>query len=140
MENFLTLTENTCTLDGNYKLSYTKICNPLQTNCPLTDGERAASIGYSLQSENFCAEVSVEVSLVGNITVYQDAALTQAKTSFIVGTRAYFLVSVDSDLNKPVKVISFSKTAVVTVTVRRENDKTPIRLVEKKSSRYHLGS
>jgi hypothetical protein len=130
----LTLTENTCTLDGDYKLTYTKICAPSQNNnCPLQDKDRAAFIAYSLQSENFCAEISVEVGLTGSIGVFEDAGYTKPRTAFIVGTRAYFLVKVESELNTPSKqIIQFSNTELVTVMVRKEGEKIPIRLIEKK--------
>jgi len=130
----LTLTENTCTLDGNYKLTYTKACSPSQTNCPLQEADKPAFVAYSLISENFCAEVTVEVGLTGSVGVFEDAGYSKTRTAFIVGARAYFLVKVESELNTPSKpnTIAFSNTELVTVTVRKEGEKTPIRLIEKK--------
>jgi hypothetical protein len=129
----LTLTENTCTLDGDYSLAYTKICSTAEPNCPLQEKDKKASIGYSLISENFCAEVTVEVGLTGTLAVFEDKDYIKPRTAYIVGTRAYFLVRVESDLNKvgSPDVVQFSDTKLVTVSVRREGEKIPIRLIEK---------
>jgi len=56
-----------------------------------------------LKSENFCAEILVDVGISGNVKSYEDQTFTaaQVKTSFIVNRRVYYLAQVNSDLNTP---------------------------------------
>jgi hypothetical protein len=72
----LTLSPKTCTLDGNYQLKWNKICDStLAANlCPLQPADILTTVSYTLTSENFCAEVQVDVGIYGTLTVYQDAA------------------------------------------------------------------
>jgi hypothetical protein len=96
----------------------------------LQSGDILTTIGYSLTSENYCAEISVEVGLIGSIEIFEDAYYITKRNSFIVGTRAYFLVSIDSELNSRTKVVYFSNTELVTVTVRAQGTTTPIKIFQ----------
>jgi len=130
------LTERTCTLDGTYQLRWNRVCDPSVpvADCPLQTKDIITTIQYQLQSENFCAEVTVEVGIIGSLAVYEDAAYSIPRTAFIVGTRAYFLVKIDSELNTPAKkVVNFVDTVLVQVTVRAETDTLPIKLYDKKA-------
>jgi len=131
----LTLTERTCTLDGAYRVNYTTICSTgaSASECPLTAADGPAGVDFTLRSENFCAEVTVDVGLVGSMETYQENTFTTKRTAFVVGQTCYFLVKVDSELNagKATPVITFSKTVLKTVTVRQQGTGTiPIRLYE----------
>jgi len=96
-----------------------------QQDCPLLPADVATYVNFSLTSENFCAEVSVDVGLVGNVVSYSDSAYSNLKSAFIVGRTAYFLVSVNSELNNKgvlpyvasSAIVTFSSTALVSVTV-----------------------
>jgi len=131
----MTLTDGTCTLDGNYTLKWSKICSPNLGTTPCPINIENATVSYYLTSENFCAEISVEVGLIGTLSVFGDAGYTTAKTSFVVGTRAYFKLAIDSELNTPTKqVVTFSKTTLVSVTVKPSTASVPIRLYENKAA------
>jgi hypothetical protein len=137
----ITLTENTCTLDGDYELQFIRTCDPAQlsdSDCALVGRDNNVPVGYSLRSENFCAEITVEVSLSGKVQVFSDAGYQNPKTAYIVGDRAYFLVTVTSDLNDgysgPNPPITFSKTEIKTVTIKKQSvlaAEVPIRLIER---------
>jgi fibro-slime domain-containing protein len=131
--SLLTLSEDACTLNGNYEYTYTKICSPkLKKECPLKPGDENSKVSFVLTSEDFCAEVSVEVGLTGSLEVFEDDQYSIPRTSFTVNSRAYFLVKVDSELNIPgqPEVISFSDTELWTVVVFPDGASVPIKLVE----------
>jgi len=115
----LHLTDGTCTLDGNYQLAFVLGCGEdvAASNCPLNASDTSASVSYSLQSENFCAEVSVDVGILGNVRSYENTTLdgSPAKNSFIVGRRVYYLVKVNSDINVPSDPDQYNPTATGTV-------------------------
>jgi hypothetical protein len=121
------LTTETCTLNGDYRMSWNTACPSFltQVDCPLLPADVATYVNFSLTSENFCAEVSVDVGLVGNVVSYSDSAYSNLKSAFIVGRTAYFLVSVNSELNNKgvlpyvasSAIVTFSSTALVSVTV-----------------------
>jgi len=102
----LTLTAQTCTLDGTYSLNWTMGCGSDVTaaNCPLSKpADFIASIQFGLTSENFCAAITVDVGVVGNIRSYNDSTFDTlpSQTAFIVNRLGYFLVKLNSDLNTP---------------------------------------
>jgi hypothetical protein len=125
----LRLNEEACTLDGTYRLNWTKACSSSATgtNCPLISSDEPTGVEYTLRSENFCAEISVEVGLTGSRTSFEDAAFAVARTAFIRGRRAYFLVKVASELT----TVSLGNVQLVTVSVRPDGS-SPVRLVENK--------
>jgi hypothetical protein len=151
----LTLTPETCTLDGTYSLNFTVNCGEdvlLANNCSLSPSipsDYVASVEYRLTSENFCAEITVDVGIVGNIRSYDNQTFDSfpSKPSFIIGRRLYFLVKVNSDLNEPKTngqpdpdlytatgsgiVVTFGKVDLVTVTIKFSNG-TLQRIWEKK--------
>jgi hypothetical protein len=127
----LTLTESTCTLDGNYQLSFTQICVPGFSQCPLREADSKVVIDYSLTSENFCAEISIDISLTATIRIFEDAAFSIPRTLFMVGQRAYFLVTVNSNLNQDTNIIDFSQIKILTVLVRGEASDLPTLICEK---------
>jgi len=139
--SLLQLTPETCTLDGNYRMDWKVECGGglTGTNCPLVTGDFDANVQFSLQSENFCAEVGVEVSLRGTLTSYEDQALTITRTAFIVGRVAYFLVKVNTELNgvgdynDATAVVKFgtANLKLVTVTIRQVNTSLVNRIFEK---------
>jgi hypothetical protein len=96
------LTEGTCTLDGTYVDNFTAVCGNI-TNCPNTNYQEAHGFAYTLKSENFCAEITVDVGIVGNIRSYDNATFDAypPKNGFTVEKRAFYLVKVNSDLNTP---------------------------------------
>jgi fibro-slime domain-containing protein len=126
----LQLTPETCTLDGDYRVNFTRICS----SCPGNDPSSSlAIVDFILTSENFCAEITVEVGLVGNLTAFEDEKFEKQRSSWTVGSRAYFLVYVNSELNRNSSnpVVTFSQTKLITVHVRsNSNTSLPIRLFE----------
>jgi hypothetical protein len=143
----LTLTENTCTLDGSYRLNWTMGCGEdvQKVNCPLSQPtDLIGAVDYKLKSENFCSEVSVDVSLVGNLKSYQNDSFSATSVSFIVGRSASFLVRVNSELNPKNSsgvvspddynpalagtVIKFSSTKLISVYVRTTTQTTPLKI------------
>jgi len=114
----LTLSEGTCTLNGNYQLTFAKICVPGFRNCPIKDDYLRTTVDYSLTSENFCAVVNIDISLTATIKIYEDKEYNIPRSTFMVGQRAYFLIKVRSDLNNDKEVIQFSRVRIITITVR----------------------
>jgi hypothetical protein len=98
--SILSLNERTCTLTGSYSLNYTKICSTgsSPTECPLVGGQNT-SIFFTIQSEDFCATIEIDVALVGVLEVFEMADYTLPRKDFVIGRTAYFRVSVDSELN-----------------------------------------
>jgi len=95
-----------CTLDGTYALNLSVACGPNvpAANCSLSlPSDFVASVVYTLQSENFCATMTVDVGIVGNIRSYVNQSFDAypPSTAFIVGRSAYYLIKVNSDLNDP---------------------------------------
>jgi len=142
----LSLTPNTCTLDGQYQLSWSTGCGAGldQTTCPLLTADMPTSVNFSLQSENFCAEVDVDVGLTGSVASYSDSGYSNPSSAFIVGRTAYFLVSVNSELNpsgpydpKTAKV-TFSSTSLVSVTVKQKST-TNIYYIFQNGATYVFG-
>jgi hypothetical protein len=131
-DSTIQLTPTTCTLDGQYQLSWSTACGAglSGTTCPLLTTDIPTSVNFSLTSENFCAEVTVDVGLTGTLTSYSDNAYSTASSAFIVGRTGYFLVTVNSELNPPgvynpaTAVVTFSSTALIAVTVRQVSTTT----------------
>jgi hypothetical protein len=127
----LSLTKDTCTLDGNYQLTFSKVCVPGFNQCPLREEDRVTVFDYALTSENFCAIVNVDVSLTATIKLCEDKECTIPRTTFMVGQRGYFLIYVDSDMNLNKQVIEFSKIKILTVTIRGEAIRIPTCICQK---------
>jgi len=137
----LQLTEDTCTLNGDYRMDWTVACGAglSGSTCALTAADLPSNVQFSLTSENFCAEVGVEVSLTGTMTSFEDAALVTPKTAFIVGRVGYFLVKINSELNgvgdynDATATVKFgaANLKLVTVTVRQVGTTTVNRIWEK---------
>jgi hypothetical protein len=142
----MSLTEGTCTLDGDYELTMNLECDEAnKANCSLDSTDPATlSVQYKLKSENFCATITVDIGIIGKITTHENQTFTGIRLNFIVNRRVYFLVKVNSDLNEPkdssgkvdieaydpnnVKtIIKFSRTELVTVSVKFTNG-TVVRL------------
>jgi len=137
----LSLTPTTCTLDGNYRMDWTVACGDtsVAANCALQPQDLPANVQFTLTSENFCAEVGVEVGLIGSLASFDDAALTNPKTAFIVGRTAYFLVKVNSELNTkggdydsdPNPQVKFAgNLKLQTVTVRQKDTTNIFRIFQ----------
>jgi len=119
----LTLTNGTCDLNGAYRMNFTKECRSNDINCPLSASDKPTLIDFNLVSENFCAEISIDIGLYGSIQVYEDIKFTVLRSSFILGTRACFLVTVNSDSNPSpysdtTASIKLLSSQLYTVTVR----------------------
>jgi len=91
---------------------------------------KKVTIDYSLTSENFCAIVSVDIGLTATIQLFEDAAMTKPRTTFMVGQSAYFKIVVSSDLNRDTETILFSKINIKTVTVRGSASSVPTCICE----------
>jgi fibro-slime domain-containing protein len=124
-KTLLTPNPTTCRLDGAYRMNWTVAC-PNLTNCPVDPTTNSTGIDFTLQSEDFCAEITVEVGLTGTLLSYNDATFTTERTAFVVGQTSFYLVSVNSELNKGTDeskwTVKFSRTTLVKVTVRKTTD------------------
>jgi len=130
----LNLLNDTCDLDGSYAMSFSKECRDTN-NCPLTESDIPTMINFTLTSENFCAEINVDIGLYGSIQSYQDSTFTVLTSSYILGRKACFLVTVNSDSNpspySPTTAsIILSNTSLITVTVRLDGTNNIIKLFD----------
>jgi len=132
----LGLYKDACTLNGNYNNHYTLFCNPLNTNnCSLNQNlasDTEVDIAFTLQSENFCAEISVDVGITGIINCYENQSFALVKTAYIVNRRVFYLIQINSDLNNPNTpqgynpsssgtVVTFASLALITVDISYPN-------------------
>jgi len=104
-------------------MGFTKECRGSISNCPLLASDKPTSINFNLESENFCAEITVDIGLYAIIISYQDESFTIEETAFIVDREICFLVTVNSDSNtSPYSPstcnILLSQTFLYSVTVR----------------------
>jgi hypothetical protein len=126
------LTPDTCTLDGEYRMNWTRNCrDSLSCNA---NGQSSAT--FVLTSEDFCAEIEVEVGLTGSVESYEDGNFQRQRTQWVVGSMLYFKVKVNSEINpnpysESTAVIKFLSTKLTTVHIRNSLDTSiPIRLFE----------
>jgi hypothetical protein len=137
----LNLKRDTCTLDGVYTYNFTVNCGECcLTNCSLSSKpeDYFFNVEFRLRSENFCAEIVVDVGIAGNIRSYENDSYVGSKAAFTVKTRAFYLIKVNSELNlpkaangsvdpdlydpsNPGHVVSFSKVDLVRVVLVSEN-------------------
>jgi hypothetical protein len=137
----LNLKRDTCTLDGVYTYNFTVNCGECcLTNCSLSSNpaDYFFNVEFRLRSENFCAEIVVDIGIAGNIRSYENDSYVGAKAAFTVKTRAFYLIKVNSELNlpkaangtvdpdlydpsNPGHVVSFSKVELVRVVLVSEN-------------------
>jgi len=136
----LQLTPDTCTLDGSYRMDWKVGCGAGLTGatCPLEAKDFDSNVQFQLTSENFCAEVSVEVGLIGDMKSYEDAAFTIPKVAYVVGRTAYFQVKVNSDINPAgdyndgtASVKFAGNLKLVSVTVKQVGTTNVLRVFEK---------
>jgi len=155
----LSLIEGTCDLDGIYINNYSLECGAGVTNCPFTSKSEPASFVYRLRSENFCAAVSIDVGITGNMRAYEDIHFDEKPVlkGVLVNRRAYFLVKVNSDLNLPKggggitdpdlympggigTVVEFAKVDLLRVTIMLLPTGDPLRIWEDKQPVDFLAS
>jgi len=100
-------------------------------------------IEYKLRSEDFCAEIQVDVGIYGYIHCFLDNNYSNHQDVYIVGQKVYFIIKVNSDINprngsgnldadfynEENAIIKFSSVTLVTITARFENGEV-IRLLE----------
>jgi subtilase family serine protease len=87
----------TCTLDGDYEVSYDIQCRPFRVpNCPLDKDTNKAVVSFSLKSSNFCPQVVDALSLEYSFNVYQFADFSAVKDDFLHGQVMYFTIPVRS--------------------------------------------
>jgi hypothetical protein len=145
----LHLSNDTCNLDGDYAMTFSLKCADgiADNECPLDSSASGNEtvINYKLRSEDFCAEVSVDVGIYGYMLCFLDDSFEMHSGIFTVGQRAFFLIKINSDLNprnssgeldadfydESTAVIKFSKLSFSTITVRLESTGEVIRLLEK---------
>jgi len=119
----LNLANGTCDLDGSYAMNFTQICRSGNNQCPLSESEKDAIIDFTLTSENFCATISIDIGLTGTIKSYSDSTFQTEKTSFVLGQKACYLITINSDSNSSpynpkTASILLSSTQLTSVTVR----------------------
>jgi len=121
--NYLHLLQSTCTLTGVYSLNYSLTCAAGASNekCPLTQKDKKVSIVYSLTSEDFCAEIEVDIGLTATIKSFEDDKLTIPRTSFTVDKKGYFLTTVVSEVSS----VKFSSIVVSKVQFVLKSDGAP---------------
>jgi hypothetical protein len=135
----LSLNNETCTLDGDYRLNFTLGCGEDVKDCPLSAKDRQSFVDYKLKSEDFCSEISIDSGLVGIIKIYDSSSFTDENRLFLVDSTAYFLVRINSDLNpgsNPDKYnenddslsIKFTSIKLVALYFRASTNNTPNRI------------
>jgi len=70
-----------------------------ENECPEESNETQSKIDFKLRSEDFCAEMSIDVGIFGDIICFADANFQKNRELFVIGQKAYFLITVNSDLN-----------------------------------------
>eukprot|EP01122_Echinamoeba_exundans_P008999 TRINITY_DN3083_c0_g1_i1.p1 TRINITY_DN3083_c0_g1~~TRINITY_DN3083_c0_g1_i1.p1 ORF type:complete len:796 (-),score=240.90 TRINITY_DN3083_c0_g1_i1:56-2443(-) len=96
---------NVCDLNGRYRYSFTVACRGDANNCPLGDANdpaRSATVDVELKSEDFCAQIEIDIGAKGTLRVFGDVARTIPKSAFLFENtgapqRAYFRADVSSD-------------------------------------------
>ena len=86
-----------CELTGDYALVFTLICRGDQTLFPLDPQTVAANVAGSVNSENFCTGLAIDIGLTGSLSVYGDAAYSLPKTAYLAGQVAYFRAALSTD-------------------------------------------
>jgi len=149
----LNLKRGTCTLDGVYAYNFTVGCGECcAANCTLTTTDsRRFDVEFRLTSENFCAEIVVDVAIVGNIRSYENSAYTIFRSVFAVGTRAYYWIKINSELNpkngsgqadpdmydhtSASTIVKFSKVELVYVDIKSiDNNGSLLRIWDNKAA------
>jgi len=138
----LNLKRGTCTLDGTYAFNFTVGCGECcATNCTLDSTDsRKFDVSFRLTSENFCAEIVVDVAIVGNIRSYENNTFCAGclRSAFSIGKRAYYWIKVNSELNpknssgqadpdiyddtNALTIVKFSKVELVYVDIKFSNN------------------
>jgi len=132
----LHLSENTCRLDGEYAMNFSLACGEdvPQNECPIKE-DKYCRIEYKLRSEDFCAEMMVDVGVYGYMNCYANVDFVEHSEICIVENNRYFIIKVNSDLNPKhgavgalgadyydensnETIITFSEVKLLTVTVR----------------------
>jgi hypothetical protein len=96
---------NVCDLNGRYRYSFKVACRGDANNCPLGDANdpaRFATVDVELKSEDFCAQIEIDIGAKGTLRVFGDVARTVPKSAFLFENtgapqRAYFRADVSSD-------------------------------------------
>jgi hypothetical protein len=96
----LHLKESTCRLDGDYSMNFTLGCGEdvPSNECPI-EGQEHTIIEYKLKSEDFCSEMNIDVGIFGVIICFNNDMFDMHKEVFIIGSRVYFLIKINSDIN-----------------------------------------
>jgi len=117
-------------------MNFTETCRESSDiQCPLGNNV-SATFDFTLTSENFCAEINIDIGLYGNIQIYSDQTFTKSQNAFIVGNRACLLVTLYSDLNNNKNVnnnnqnaaIFLNSTSLYSLTLRVQGTDNIIRL------------
>jgi hypothetical protein len=86
-----------CTLSGGYQLNFVIGCRGDASQCPLDSNTNAAVVSASINSENFCNGIQIDIGLTGTLAVYQDSAFSTPKSNFLHTQTAYFRASLSTD-------------------------------------------
>lgn len=86
-----------CVLDDSYTVYATLECILAdKTLCPTLPGPADVTLTFAIQSESFCPSSNNDVELKGRLRVFDDAAYSNPKTQFVLGTESYFELDVNS--------------------------------------------
>jgi len=86
-----------CTLSGGYQLNFVIGCRGDPTQCPLDSNTNTAVVSATINSENFCNGIQIDIGLTGTLAVYQDSAFVTPKSNFLHAQTAYFRASLSTD-------------------------------------------
>jgi hypothetical protein len=86
-----------CTLSGGYQLNFVIGCRGDPSQCPLDSNTNTAVVSASINSENFCNGVQIDIGLTGTLAVYQDSAFSTPKSNFLHAQTAHFRASLSTD-------------------------------------------
>jgi len=103
-----------CTIDGTYATAVNRfqvMCIPSAPNCPTPVD--TITFSFTVQSENFCAQIASHVDVTPKIVSYKESTFTDISENFLISTsnpqRAYFKISATSN---SVSIQSVSLTGV----------------------------
>jgi hypothetical protein len=121
---------NVCTLNGRYRYTFGVDCRN-GANCPLgaaSDPSRTATVDVELKSEDFCAQIEIDIGARGTLRVFSDNTYTTPKSAFLFENgatpqRAYFRADVTSDQ------ASISRAFISQVAVYPSNDANSRNLI-----------
>jgi hypothetical protein len=101
-------TVDQCNFNGNYVFDFTVAC--VTSACPLDSNTNTGTISFTLQSEDFCAQIVENIDLTGTFMSFEDDLHTTPKVDFLFHQTIYFQA-----------VVSSTKATIISTVVNNFN-------------------